>query len=266
MSNTTNKVSILGSGWLGKPLAEQLSLCKFEIKLSTRSEFRIPDLTSATISPYIIDINQLDNNIKLFLDAHILIINITSKNIVGYAQLITEIEQSTIKHVLFISSTSVYANLNAAVTESNGCELNDHPLLKIENMFRKNTHFQTTVVRLAGLVGYARHPGLFFKNGKKVPQADAPVNLIHREDCIGIIKEIIQQQAWGYIFNGCADTHPTKREFYSYARSLLGLQAPEFIMAEKYEYKIINNLKVKQILNYSFKHPDVMKINFDGAS
>jgi len=44
-----------------------------------------------------------------------LIINITSKNIPGFKQLITEIEKSEIEKVLFVSSTSVYDNLNQTI-------------------------------------------------------------------------------------------------------------------------------------------------------
>ena len=95
-----------------------------------------------------------------------------------------------------------------------------------------------------------------------MPQADAPVNLIHLDDCLGIIDAILQQQAWGETFNGCADTHPSKREFYSYARKLMGLPAPEFDTETEVKYKIISNQKIKTKLNYTFQHPDLMKIVF----
>ncbi|OUR63969.1 NAD(P)-dependent oxidoreductase [Methylophaga sp. 42_25_T18] len=262
--NHDKNISILGSGWLGHPLAQHLSTTEFNIKISTRSVHRLVELESKNILPFIIDIDQLTDTIKSFLDAPILIINITSKNSDGFIKLIAEIEQSSVKKVIFISSTSVYQNTNSNVSEADGAESATSALFHIENLFRDNTHFQTTIVRLAGLIGYERHPGRFFKNGKKIPQPDAPVNLIHRDDCIGIIETIIQQQAWGETFNACADSHPTKREFYTYARQLLGLALPEFLDVEEQQYKIINNMKVKQILKYSFLHPELMKIDFEG--
>ena len=196
----------------------------------------------------------------------ILIINITSKNSDSFSDLISEIEESSIEKVIFISSTSVYQNSNGLVSEADGTEDVNNVLFNIENLFRKNSHFQTTIVRLSGLIGYQRHPGRFFKHGKKIQQAEAPVNLIHRDDCIAIINEIIVQDIWGETFNACADTHPTKREFYSHARRLLGLEAPEFASAEQQQYKIIDNSKVKKRLNYTFKHPDVMNITFEGQN
>jgi nucleoside-diphosphate-sugar epimerase len=112
------------------------------------------------------------------------------------------------------------------------------------------------------LIGYTRHPGNFFKKGKVVADPDARVNLIHRDDCIQIISQIIEQEAWGEIFNCCADTHPTKREFYTQAAESIGKPAPEFSNSDNKSFKIISNQKVKSFLDYQFLHPDVMKIQF----
>lgn len=174
------------------------------------------------------DIDQLDD-ISEFLNSDILIINITSKNLSGFRDLIKQIEISSIQKVLFISSTSVYQNLNREVSEDEQAEDRESPLWQIEQQFQASGRFQTTIIRFSGLVDSRRHPGRFFLNGRRIPQADAPVNLIHLQDCLGIIEAVIHQQAWGEVFNGCADTHPTKREFYSYARNLLELPSHNLI-------------------------------------
>lgn len=232
---------MLGSGWLGEALSHCLASLDYQIKLSTRSIQRFEQLKSKNIHPFIVDIEKPQDYDESFLDIDCLIINITSKNITGFKQLITKIENSAIKKVIFVSSTSVYNNTNDWVKESDNVELPESALFQIENLFRYNSHFQTTIVRLAGLIGYNRHPGRFFRGGKKVQQPDAPVNLVHRDDCITIIRHIIQQEVWGEVFNVCADTHPTKREFYSYASQLLGRGEPEFLIPEK------NYLKLFQI-------------------
>jgi len=214
--------------------------------------------------PYLIDIDNLANESQAFLASEILIINITSKNKDGFVKLINEIEKSPIKNVLFISSSSVYQAVNGLVNEDDGLESADSLLYQIEQIFKSNTHFKTTILRLSGLIGYSRHPGNFFKNGKLVQQPDAPVNLIHRDDCIGIINAIIKQAAWGTIFNGCATTHPTKRKFYSHAKSLLNKPNPEFSKeSDNGAYKIINSEKVIKQLGYQFIYPDVMAITFE---
>jgi len=252
-------ISILGSGWLGLPLAKDLIKQGYDVKLSTRSEARLAELANSSTSAHIVDIEAMTETVVPFLNAGTLIINITSKQFDAYKQLITEIKKSTIKQVLFVSSTSVYQSIDRVVGEDDGLENPDSFLYQVEQLFRSNTTFKTTVVRLSGLIGYSRHPGRFFKSGKTVQQPDAAVNLIHRDDCIGIINRIIEQAAWGSVFNGCASTHPSKREFYSYARSLLKLAAPEFNESTACQFtKIVSNEKVIGNLGYTFKHPDIM--------
>ncbi len=256
-------ISILGSGWLGLPLAEYLANMGYRIKASTRSTTRLNELKSTGIESFIVDIDNPADDRAAFLQADILIINITSKNLASFTQLIIDIAQSTIENVLFVSSSSVYANLNKVVTENEAAELESSPLFQIEQLFRTSPYFKTTVLRLSGLIGYRRHPGRFFRHGKVVDQADAPVNLIHRDDCIGIISAIIEQAAWGQVFNGCADTHPSKRDFYTHATKLLNNSAPEFAGNQETVFKIVSNAKVKRVLNYRFLYPDLMQIAFD---
>lgn len=255
-------ISILGSGWLGLPLVEHLKQQGYQVNASTRSIDRRAELLNAGAQCFIVDIAQLRPDINEFLNADCLIINITDKNLQNYTNLIKHIEQSPIKQVLFVSSTSVYKNLNREVIEDEQAEQLTSPLYQIEQLFRQNKNFNTTILRLSGLIGYSRHPGRFFRSGKPIEQADAPVNLIHRDDCIGIIQAIIEKQAWGELFNGCADSHPSKREFYTYARHLLGLSAPECAAETTSAYKIVSNTKVKEKLAYQFIHPDLMRIKF----
>jgi NAD dependent epimerase/dehydratase family enzyme len=107
------------------------------------------------------------------------------------------------------------------------------------------------------LIGYNRNPGEFFTKGKLVHNPDSYVNLIHRDDCIGIISQIVEQEVWGEVFNCCADTHPTKREFYTQAAKSTGVPPPEFVNSDSDSFKIISNQKVKQVLNYEFLHADL---------
>ncbi len=99
------RISILGSGWLGLPLAIELNQQGYQVKASSRSEERLSQVKQAGISAYIYDIESAENDSD-FLQADILIINITSKNIDAFSKLIKNIENSIIKKVLFISSTS----------------------------------------------------------------------------------------------------------------------------------------------------------------
>ena len=271
------RISILGSGWLGLPLAIELNHLGYQVKSSSRSESRLSQLRQADISAHIYDI-EADVNDPVFLQADILIINITSKNIEAFQSLISKIEHTNISKVLFISSTSVYQDSSDSeqqpISESNIDALRPCPLLTIEQLFQNNTHFETSIIRFAGLIGYQRHPGRFFaqtqEDGsvkcKPIKNPDAAVNMIHRDDCIGIIKSLIQHDHWGEVFNACANDHSSRRDFYtqsvkSYSGG--GLIIMNFVESNSQSYKIIANDKVKSLLSYHFQHNDFSKINYE---
>jgi len=262
MIKSHKKISVLGSGWLGFPLSEKLINCGNSVKASTTSQNRFYELLSIKADPFLIDINCLSQNVNKFLESEILIINIPSKNLDGFKKLLIELKLSQIEKVIFISSTSVYKNLNKTIFELDNLESSTNPLVLIENLFKNCNPFKTTILRFGGLIGYNRHPGRFFGSSGFIPNPDSFVNLIHRDDCIEIINQIIQKEVWDETFNCCANTHPTKREFYTKAVKLCGLTAPKFIDSDKSTFKIISNLKVKKVLSYKFLHPDLMKINF----
>ena len=258
---TIKTISILGSGWLGLPLADHFVLTGNQVKVSTTSKSRLHELSSRKVEPFIIDIDEFPSNLNDFLQADILIINIPSKSIDGFGNLIKKIEKSGIEKVLFVSSTSVYENKNKILYESSDEESITSPLLTIENLIKNSS--KTTIVRFGGLIGYNRNPGKFFSKGKSVQNPDSYVNLIHRDDCVEIIIQIIEQDIWGEDFNCCADTHPTKREYYTQAAKNFGVPTPSFVDSSIKSFKIISNQKVKQVLNYEFLHPDLMRIKFN---
>ncbi len=250
-------VSVLGCGWLGKPVATYLVSKGFNIKGSTTSVQKLEIFEEEGIHPFLIDINEVNNKqLQPFLASEILIIAITSKNVLGFKSLIKEIEKSTIKKVLFVSSTSVYPSLNKEVTEEDATI--NSPLVEIENAFRENSYFDTTIVRFAGLFGKGRNPGNWFQN-KRVPQPKGFVNMIHQEDCIEIMYEIITQNVFGEVFNACSNHHPTREEYYVNAREILKKEPPVFDDSLPLKYKIINSDKVQKRLNYTFIYSDLLK-------
>jgi len=249
-------VSILGCGWLGKELAVNLIKKGYEVKGSTTSKDKLQELESVAITPYLVDISK-EHISSEFLDADVLIITITSKEVENFKRLISSIEKSNITKVIFISSTSVYPSLNKEMTEED--ETVDSPLVEIENLFRNNNKFQTTIIRFAGLFGGERQPGNWFAN-RKIPHPKGYVNMIHREDCIAIIQEIIEQDVFGEVFNACVNDHPTREGFYINARKTLGKPIPEFDESKPLVYKIISSKKLQKALSYQFIHNDLLNI------
>lgn len=262
-------ISILGCGWLGLPLAKYLIEKGYSVKGSSRSKERMPIFEKEGIEAYFIDLSpNFNKNVNFsFFNNEILIINFPPErrpDIVDYHTkqfeiLIEWMLQGTIKKVLFVSSTSVYPELNREVFETDVVEPNKESgkaLQRVEEMLVSNEKFKTTVLRFGGLIGHDRHPGRFLAGKKELKNGNSPVNLIHRDDCIQIVYEIIQQQKWGEVFNACADEHPSRKQYYTEAARILGIPAPEFTDNNQTDFKIVSNKKLKDTLTYSFIFPD----------
>jgi nucleoside-diphosphate-sugar epimerase len=260
-------ISILGGGWLGTPLAEALEQKGYIVKVSTASEENHKRLVEEGKNAFQVNVRSgkvLGNAVQTFLEADILIINITPNrdelNQEQFASLLPLVEASSIQNVLFVSSTSVYPNVNRSVSEEEGIELKNHHLYRSEQFLSNNAHFETTVVRMAGLIGGKRHPGRFFRKTGLIKNGNAPVNLIHRVDCITIMMQIIEQSVWGVTFNACSDTHPLKKDFYPIAAKAIGLDIPKVELETENDFKIIDNQKIKKQLQLQLNYPDLLKL------
>lgn len=261
-----SKISILGCGWLGLPLAMMLLEKGFIVKGSTTSENKLHSLEDNGIKPFLISLKaeEILGDVKGFLKGStILIIDIPPKlrslekeNFVAKIQnIIPFIEQSSVESVLFISSTSVYNEKEKYVTEatiSNPDTESGIQLTASEKLLQSNTSFQTTVLRFGGLIGKDRHPIKFITGKKDLENPDAPINIIHQEDCIGIILKIIETNSWGETFNAVAPFHPTREEYYIKKAIEYGLEPPTFCHERPSVGKIIDSLKIEEHLGYSF--------------
>ncbi len=274
MGVSVYKISILGCGWLGLPLAEYLIGQGYTVKGATTRPEKLDTLQEKNIEPYLIKLNpQINKDYDpSFFESDILIINVppgrNRDDVVDFhlaqmQSLINALQNSSIQKILFVSSTSVYADLGREVQEANAggsVRESGEALLQVENMWKKNTSFTTTIVRFAGLFGADRNPGRFL-SGKTLDQnGEAPVNLIHLDDCVAVLSAIIEQERWGAVYNACADAHPSKKEFYTAAAKKLGIAPPIFAGKEKGSFKIINSDKLKKELDFAFKYADPMQV------
>lgn len=266
MFTKQTKIAILGCGWLGLPLAQKLSAEGFEINGSTTDESKFEAIQSAGSKPFLINLNPQINThyIPSFFDVDILIITIPPQRrtdiVLYHTQQFTElcylVSKSSIKHVLMISSTSVYPSSSKTMIETDAIspeKESGKALVIAERLISFLPKINATIVRFGGLIGYDRNPGRFLAGKTDLKDGNTPVNLIHRDDCLQIISEIIKQEKWGKTYNACSDEHPTRKEFYSYAASKLGFIEPFFTEDKKHDsYKIIDSSKLKNELGYSF--------------
>ena len=261
-------ISILGCGWLGLPLAKSLIGKGFSVKGSTTSLEKISLLQNAGINPFLLALseNGISGDMDSFLsNADILIIDIPPKlrgnsgeNFVAKIEhLIPLIQKGGIQKVLFVSSTSVYADDNGVITESSQLRPDTESgrqLKKVEQLLQSNANFKTTVIRFGGLIGEDRHPIRYLAGRQQLENPDSPINLIHQTDCIGIIDRIITQDCFGETFNAVAPLHPTRKNYYTQKAKALGLPLPEFDESNPSVGKTIVSDKITAVLGYEFQN------------
>jgi nucleoside-diphosphate-sugar epimerase len=268
------KISILGCGWLGLPLAERLRDQGHKIKGSTTSKEKLQLLKGKEIQPFLLELTPdlHCEDCDDFWDADVLVLNIppdrSKDNVRNFHQrqiqaVIDRLSDAPINFVVFISSTSVYPQKGGIVSEEDtqkgkASRASGNALLKAEKMIQKESGFKTTIIRFGGLYGHDRHPIKYLAGRKNVANGNAPVNLIHRKDCITIIQQVIEQNITDQVFNGVSDGHPPKKMYYPAVAEAMDLEPPIFEEDESKEYKIVSNRKLKMMLNYKFSHPNPM--------
>ena len=268
------KISILGCGWLGLPLAKKLIENGYEVKGSTTSESNLELLKNAGISPYQIKMeeNEITGNMESFLEnTDVLLVDVppklrgdfTENFVQKIKNLIPFVENSKVEKVLFVSSTSVYGDTFPIQELDEESALNPDTesgkqLVEVEKLLQSNENFQTTILRFGGLIGPERNPAKFLAGKENVANPNAPINFIHQEDCIGIICAMLRQVEndnwkWNDTFNAVTPNHPNRENYYTEKALEMNLKVPTFVKDSNSIGKKISSKKLQGMLHYSFK-------------
>lgn len=246
-------ISIIGLGWLGEALAKEFTLNGFLVK-GTK--------TTKTVS---------NNNIQIFewrlgeafpkeaaSSIYIICISDNSAKIAQYEKLFNEIIQFGAKKIIFISTTSVYKNLENELTEDSEILIDENNQTHLSICSLLSIQFKDSIIlRLSGLVGPKRHPAKFLSGKKNVLNPSQRVNLVHQYDVIKFIEHCIDKEVRG-IYNVCSSAHPTRKEFYTKVCEVLNLEPPEF-SEDKEKERWVSNEKSKTELGFQYKYDDLLE-------
>lgn len=263
------QISVIGCGWLGLPLAKKLVEEKFHINGSTTSKEKLQTLKQFNIKPFLVTLNEseISGNYSEFLKgSETVIINIPpglrrnpNKNHVSEIKhLIHAIEKQSVKNVIYVSSTSVFMDeigfpIITSKTIPNATSNASKQLIEIEQLLQASSSFKTTILRFGGLIDEERHPAKFLSGKDNISNPEAPINLIHKTDCIAIIVAILKKELWNTTLNAVYPIHPTKKTYYTKFCERADLPLPTYNSSEKSKGKIMDSNKLVQLLNYSFK-------------
>lgn len=272
-------ILIIGSGKLGLPLATNLAEQGFQVTATTTTNNKVssdsfanPKIVYWNGQPTEETINQAQHAPKFSFSSNhfdVMIITIPPKrqhnNYLNQLMALHHFAISlNIKKLLFISSTSVWGENSAIVNEETTMKpVSDSAkaMVEFETFINNESSYQSSALKLAGLIGGTRLPGRFLANKQDLAMAKASVNLVTQRDVIGIINAIIKQDIWQPSFIACAPTHPQRDEFYTLAANKLNLIPPTFSYIDNdtaKNSKVIDASLTAKQLNYQYQDDNLI--------
>ncbi len=180
-------LSIYGGGWVGAPLAFKLALMDYKVCVSASQvhqqakhpniqvvDFRASDestdsdwaqLNQSAIQIWAIPPRRKKNSEEQYL-------RIVQDWIAG-------LDSSRVEKIIFLSSTSVYANVSAVVDERS--TINDDSLMAKAEAIVAASPVSSIILRLGGLMGGDRYVAKYF-SGKRNDGANCPLNYMHKDN------------------------------------------------------------------------------------
>ena len=261
-------VSIIGCGWMGWPCARHLVEAGYTVKGTTTSTDKLALLQQDGIHGILLNLDEDDIPSDL-MQCDILFVNFppgrgASNLLPRYHKRISKViaaaKQAGLQKIIFASTTGVYAGSiqNPNVAESNTIDPlreSAKAMYEAEQSLAAYTK-QLTILRFAGLVGPGRKAAHFFAGKQNLPNPDNAINLVHLDDCVQVVTNIIEQQHFGDLFNVVADLHPSRKAYYTQLTEASNLVPPSFSTENKSPNKIVSNAKIKKVLGYTFKYSD----------
>jgi nucleoside-diphosphate-sugar epimerase len=276
-------VLIVGCGYVGLSLGKELARQGHTVFGLRRSVLAEAEMKAAGITPLHADITQPDSlkNLPRNFDW---VVNCTASGgggaqdyrkiyLEGNSNLISWLKDSPLKKFIYTSSTSVYGqNDGSIVTEKSLVEPDAETskvLAETEKLLLAAAHkgnFPAVILRVAGIYGPARgHAFKQFLRGEAKIEGDGSrwLNMIHRDDLIGVISAALACGTPGEIYNAADDEPVTQRQFFEWLAAELKCPLPSKVVADAEVWrkrgvtnKRVSNAKLRAELKYEFRFPN----------
>ncbi|MBU3021981.1 sugar metabolism protein [Aestuariibacter sp. A3R04] len=264
-TTTGKSVTFCGCGWLGQHFARQST--DWTIAGTTRSKDKARLLKTLGVTPLIYALGDDPHRLTSSLAHNNLVLNIPpgrkgsidSDFVNHVTKLVDTLLLSSTQRLIFISTTSVFGKREGLVSENSErapdtasgkahCEIEDHLLAKQDA--------RISVLRLSGLIGQDRHP-IKFLAGKELVNGGQPVNLVHVDDVITALKNVLTQKLetrQPNVFHLCSTVHPTRKAYYTEAARQFSLPSPIFNDEAGVNSKVIDCHSSLKKLGLSLKY------------
>jgi nucleoside-diphosphate-sugar epimerase len=280
------RVLIIGCGYVGLPLGAELVRLGHEVFGVRRAESDNAPLAAAGIKPLAADITKAAD-LAALPGPFDWVVNCVSSGkggaeqyrevyLQGTRHLVDWLAAAPPKKFVYTSSTSVYGQTDGSpIKETSPSEpatetgrvLVETEKVLLDAVLQKK--FPAVILRVAGIYGPDRGHLFqqYLKNEARIPGQGARfINMIHRDDLVGVIIAALKNGRPGEIYNAVDDEPVAMVHFFRWLSETLGKWMPPFAdEAENVDRKRgltnkrVQNRKLKMELGHQFKYPNFRK-------
>ena len=276
------RVLIVGCGYVGLPLGVELARRGHEVFGVRRSAAAAEKLKASGINPLVADVTRPET-LHSLPDRFDWVVNLVSSDkggaseyravyLEGTKNLVDWLAPAHPRKFVYTSSSGVYGQTDGSqVKETSPTEPaaeTSQILVQTERLLLEacqQRKFPAVILRVAGIYGPER--GHYFKQylnneARIVGRGERIMNMIHRDDVVGIIIAALSDARPGEIYNAVDDEPVTQLHFFRWLSETLGKWMPPFAGEDEAEarkrgltQKKVLNRKLKMELSYNFKYP-----------
>jgi len=271
-------VLILGCGYVGSALGAEMAKRGHEVFVVRRTVANQVELSGLGIHPLKADITNLAD-LQTLPGPFDWVVNTVSSTkggveeyrrvyLHGMRNLIDWLGPAPPQRFLYTSSTSVYGQADGSRVEENSptepVNETGRILLETEQLLA-DADLPSVILRVAGIYGPGRGYWLqrYLRGEAKVEGAGERIlNMIHRDDVVGIIIAALERSRPGQIYNAVDDEPVTQIELFRWLSATLGRPMPpraeeagEGVRKRGFTNKSVSNQKLRSELRYEFKYP-----------
>ena len=276
------KVLIIGCGYVGLPLGEELARLGHTVVGARRSTEGLEEVRQAGLEPIAFDVTSEEEWLALPTDFDWVVNTVSSSKggadqytrvyLQGNRNLIQWAARSAVKKIVYTSSTSVYAQSDGAeVDEASATEPTSptsRVLVEAEKVLLEAGRTgiaPAVVVRVAGIYGPGR--GHLFQNYVKgeavIPDDGSRLsNMVHRDDVAGAIIAALERGQPGEVYNAVDQEPVALIDFFGWLSRELGRPMPPQVPSDQLPErkrgatsKRVSHRKMVEVLGYQLKYP-----------
>lgn len=276
------RVLIVGCGYVGLPLGAELLRQGHEVFGIRRSADGMELVKAAGIQPIIADISKpadlaslpgpIDWVVHCAATGGGTVEDYRAVYVEGLKNLVAALAGKGVKKLVYTSSTGVYGQTDGSVVkETSPAEpqaATARVLVEAEQILTAAARDQKlpgVILRVAGIYGPGR--GHYFKQYLKneariVGKGERILNMIHRDDLVGVILAALRSGRAGEIYNAVDDEPVAEIHFFRWLSETLGKWLPPFATPEETAArtrgstnKKVQNRRLKIELGYGFRFP-----------